>query len=582
MKKSFIRTLIVFGLVLCLGLIASCTGGNNGGTISGEQPGGNGGDEPKHEHVACPICNLCTDPKCDGAASVKCPGHGDVNDGPTKWELNKIGFDGQGMNYVLKVLPVAEFDPFDAGYTGEKQALKQAHQKLVEDAYNVKIVYSAWDNEAPWGPERVKFIRTSFSDSSFQRKNVYAINITSQWVPTLVKANCLAELYNSKLETGLFADYNYEQNSTINEALAVRGKVYGYDSGTARPDTFIYYNQTKVASIGMADPAELWFQGEWTWSTFDQWVRDAQIKLAAGEFALDLGYAEFIIGAAPAQGTQMVNATRGTLNFTKGAVTSIIDKMKAYYKDGYWDKAHGVQDVSTNFKQGKTLLHSGSLWFLKESTRFTPAEEEGGIQFKIGMVPYPVADDAVINVQTAPYSYVDTSGNTVEVTEPILGRNGEALKTKTGETIYGVDLSESSYLVPFTGGANFSIMNYQGEGMNGINTSIAFSILHDLQSAMSPDQADKGLTSDGAYRIYLNKKLDYPIDVEVVMSIQDSSLSYYELMEVLSMTVGDGSHFGPNGFWPLMSGLMSSEDNPATKLGEVEEVYLEALRGLGY
>jgi hypothetical protein len=27
---------------------------------------------------------------------------------------------------------------------------------------------------------------------------------------------------------------------------------------------------------------------------------------------------------------------------------------------------------------------------------------------------------------------------------------------------------------------------------------------------------------------------------------------------------------------------MSSEDNPATKLGEVEEVYLEALRGLGY
>jgi hypothetical protein len=198
------------------------------------------------------------------------------------------------------------------------------------------------------------------------------------------------------------------------------------------------------------------------------------------------------------------------------------------------------------------------------------------------MVPYPVADDAVINVQTAPYSYVDTSGNTVEVTEPILGRNGEALKTKTGETIYGVDLSESSYLVPFTGGANFSIMNYQGEGMNGINTSIAFSILHDLQSAMSPDPADKGLTADGGYRIYLNKKLDYPIDVEVVMSVQDSSLSYYELMEVLSMTVGDGSHYGPNGFWPLMSGLMSSEDNPATKLGEVEEVYLEALRGLGY
>ena len=170
MKKSFIRTLIVFGLVLCLGLIASC-GNKGGGETGGEQPGGNIGNEQKHEHVACPTCGLCTDSKCDGAASVKCAGHNDDNNSPTKWELNKIGFDGQGMNYVLKVLPVAEFDPFDAGFTGSKRALKQAHQKDVEDAYNINIEYSAWDNEAPWGPDRVKFIKTSFQDKSFEKKN---------------------------------------------------------------------------------------------------------------------------------------------------------------------------------------------------------------------------------------------------------------------------------------------------------------------------------------------------------------------------------------------------------------------------
>ena len=503
-------------------------------------------------------------------------------EGIPSFDVNPTGFDGQGMNYVIKVLPVYEYDPFDAAYTGMNKALKQAGQKLVEDAYNIKIIYSAWDNEAPWGPERVKFIKTSFSDSSFQRKNIYAINITSEWIPTLVKANCLAELYNYKLETGLFADYNYEQNSTVNESLAVRGKVYGFSLELPRTDAFIYYNIDKVASIGMEDPAELWFKGEWTWSTFDQWVRDAQIKLAAGEYALDFASHYFIEGAAPAKGTQMVNKTRGTLNFTKGAVTSIIYEMKGYYEDGYWDKAHGVQDVSTNFKQGKTLLHSGQLWFLKESTRFTPAEEEGGIQFKIGMVPYPMADDSVVNVCTSPYSYKDNSGNKVEVAEPIIGRNGETLKTKTGETIYGVDFSESSFLTPYFGCENFSIMNYQGEGMNGITSSIAFGILRDLQIATSDKYINFELTEDEIYREYLNRKLDYPIDVEVVMSVQDSSLLYYELIETLSMTVGDGSHFGPNGFWILMLQLMLSEDNPETKLGEVEEVYLEALRGLGY
>ena len=53
-------------------------------------------------------------------------------------------------------------------------------------------------------------------------------------------------------------------------------------------------------------------------------------------------------------------------------------------------------------------------------------------------------------------------------------------------------------------------------------------------------------------------------------------------MEVLSMTVGGGSHFGPNAFWPLASGLMTSEATPATKLKEVEDVYKQALIDLGY
>ena len=486
------------------------------------------------------------------------------------------------MSYVLKVLPVAEFDPFDAGYTGTKQALKQAHQADVEDAYNIKIEYSEWDNDAQFGPPRVAFIKTSFINSSFQKENVYAIDITSQWIPTLVKAECLAELYNYDTGEGIFADYEYEQDPIINESVAVRSKVYGYKPGAARPDYFLYYNATKIANIGMADPAEMWFRGEWTWSNFDQWVRDAQVKLGSGEYAIDCGYAEFIIGAAPAQGNQLINASRGTIMFTKSSVTNIVDKMKAYYKEGYWDTKHGVQDVATNFKAGKTLIHTGSLWFLKESTRFTPEGEENGIQFKMGVVPYPIDDNTTVTPYTEPYSYEDTEGNLIEVTEPLKTRTNETLTTKTGEPIYGIDLSESNFLIPYTGSSCYSLMNYDGEGQNGINTSIAFCILHDLLSDIPDDPDDEGLTADDGYRLYLNKKLDYTIDVEVIMSVQDSAYSYYELMEVLSMTVGGGSHFGPNGFWVVASGMMTSEDTPATKLKEIETPYKEALESLGY
>ena len=487
------------------------------------------------------------------------------------------------MNFLIKVLPVSEYDPFDAGYTGTKQALKQAHQTGVQKAYNIKIVYSAWDNEAPWGPERVKFIRQSFTDSSFQKKNVFAIGITSQWVPTLVKASCLAELYNYGTEEGIFADYEYEQNSTINEAMAVRKKVYGYEPGAARPDNFLYYNATKIAQIGMEDPAEMWFKGEWTWSTFDQWVKEAKNKLAADEYPIDCGYAEFIIGAAPAQGNKLVNASRGTVMFAKSSVTSIFDKMKAFYKEGYWDPKHGVQDVSTNFKAGKTLIHTGSLWFLKESTRFTPEGEDGGITFKIGIVPYPMDDNTVVAPYTEPYTYLDSQGNEVLVDTPLTSRSNETLTTHAGEPIYGLDLTQSNFLVPYTGGSCYSIMNYSGNGENGINTSIIFCILEDLVNNLPEDPADLGLTNDDAYRLYLNKKLDYPIDVEVVMSVQNSQYSYYELMEVLSMTVGGGSHFGTDAFWPLCGSICKdASKDPYTEFSAVYDKSRQAMVDMGY
>ena len=40
--------------------------------------------------------------------------------------------------------------------------MEQAHQKDVEDAYNIKIIYSDWGYETPWGPERIEFIKKSF------------------------------------------------------------------------------------------------------------------------------------------------------------------------------------------------------------------------------------------------------------------------------------------------------------------------------------------------------------------------------------------------------------------------------------
>ncbi|MBE6131702.1 MAG: hypothetical protein E7183_08260 [Erysipelotrichaceae bacterium] len=492
-----------------------------------------------------------------------------------------IGFDGQSMEYVIKVYLLSENDPFNSKYLGESQALKQAHQKDVEALYNIKIKYSEWGKDDTGKEYTLNNVKADYLDKSLEKQNVYVAEISTDWISMLVENNVLTELYDLEYETGYFDLYNYDpyDNLVVYEAASVNNKVYGFQTKMGRPDYFLYYNASKVASLGIEDPAEMWFKGEWTWSNFDKWVEDAQSKLGDDEYAIDCDYADFLIGACAAQGSLLVSNSRKTIIFGKSSVTNVADKMKTYYKEGYWNTKHGVQEVSTNFKEGKTLLHNGSIWYLNESIRFTPEGEENGINFTMGVVPYPIDQNTEVTPYTAPYTYEDTEGNLVEVTEPLKTRSNEPLTNNDGDAIYGIDLSESNYLIPYTGSemSCYSIFNYEGEGQNGINSIVAFDILYYLLLRSACDPNSEGYTSDNIYRLYLNKKLDNSIDVEVIMSVQDSSLLYYDPIKTLSIKAGNGYHTTNNGLWLVLSNMMISEETPAELLKELVPIYQEIL-----
>lgn len=498
----------------------------------------------------------------------------DASDLAPKGEINTINFNGKGMKIGIKVLPASSYDPFNAGYTGEHKELKQAYQRMVEKAYNVLINYSEWGDSAAWGPERVKYIKDSYSDGSFKQDDVYVVDIASQWISTLVAQKTLAPLFDMSNDTGYFADAEYEQDSTKNAAFSVNKKVYGYSLGTARADYFLYYNATKVNQLGLEDPAELWLSGEWNWSKFESWTQTGQTNLTTGQ-VIDAGAAEFLIGAVASSGNQMVDSLSGTVMMVKSSVTTVFDKMQTLYSGGYWNKGHGTNDVTGDFLQGKTIMATGDLWFLKEATRFDPQQ----ITFEIGVVPYPVSDSDGITAYTEPYTYSDSEGNEIEVNEPLKTRDGEVLKNSTGDEVYGVNLESSSFQLPYTGSSCYAILNFEN-GNNGINSEIVFNIVNDLFGKEPDDPNQQILSDDNAYRSYLEGKLDNAIDIEVIMSTQNSS--YFELIEILSMTVGNGSHFGPDAFWPLASSILSTNVNAATKLREVETKYKNALKQIGY
>ena len=495
------------------------------------------------------------------------------------YKINPQGFNGQGMEYVIKVLPVSDYDPFDENFTGDNKVLKQAYHKNVENAYNIKIVYSAWEDEAAWGPMRVDFIKNSVEDGSFKQNNVFAVQISNQWIPSLVNSNCLAELYDMNLDQGIFTDLGYVQDDLMNEISSVCGKVYGYNIDKARPTSYIYYNIDKIEENAIEDPAEMWFKGEWTWDNFQAWLLDARFRLNEDEYPLDLGYYEYIMGASSAQGYPLADSNNGELDFTNSYIIYLFNRMKDFYNNGIQNKYHGSSDVSIEFLQGKSLLHSGDLWYLKNDMRFGMNEYYDN-QFRIGVVPYPLANDDEVYVYTKPYTYYDNDGKLIEVNTPILKRNNDVLTNDANETIYGLDLSKSKYLNSVSSSSNgvtqFAIINH-----SDFNSNISLNIIHDLIYPINK-KINNGLTNNEIYQDYLSTILDYEIDIDVVMSVQHEWLTYNDLMPILSMTVGGGSHFGPNGFMLTCASIISRDEDPLYKFNEIKDVYKNALKELGY
>ena len=379
-------------------------------------------------------------------------------------------------------------------------------------------------------------------------------------------------------DTGIFTKLSYNptkqekagyiQNDTTNQATSVKGKVYGYSLGKARPDYFMYYNVDKVKSLDIEDPAELWMKGEWTMSKFDIWVQNAQTKLNKGEFVLDMGFAESIIGLTASTGNKMSNVNPPRLFLTNNQVTDRISYLQNAYASGLY-YGRGVQDVSPGFQAGSTLLHHGDLWFLKESTRFNP----NIMTFTIGVVPYPTADGEG-----------GTPVTTTDASKAIKISEDKYLTDANGNYIETVDMSNSTFKVPFTGtsiGTScYAVLNTEN-GKNGINSEIIMHILHDLVAGLGKDTNNTvNLTADEAYRNFLEFKFDRAIDIEVIMSCQDNT--YFELMELLSITVGGGSQFGDGGFWPLALSIVRSHDSPVIAFSEVLPKYEKAMKDLGY
>ena len=102
----------------------------------------------EHEHVACPICGLCTDPKCDGAASVKCEGHG-TTELPTEGVVTLAQAVQIANSYAHNTYSTGKFTV--TGKVYDLYNTQYGNMHLIDDAGNDLTIYGLYIEGSKYG-----------------------------------------------------------------------------------------------------------------------------------------------------------------------------------------------------------------------------------------------------------------------------------------------------------------------------------------------------------------------------------------------------------------------------------------------
>ena len=514
MKKFWQFLLIcIFGLAL-----VACGGGTTGGTENpGTDPGTNPGTDPNLTCAEDPTLEICSNPET------------------WTWNYNRTDFDGKGMTIVIYHGAPEELDPFNNEYSGERQKEKQAVLTTIELAYNVDIEIKAFPDDAPWGPSRVAWLNNNVASGNVQG-DIYAIS--SDWVPSLVSGGSIALLNNRKNGEGLFAELNYEQTTEKNRQYSIGNNVYGYSAGESHADAFLYYNQSLVDQFGLEDPATLWNEGRWDFSTFYQYLLTAQNAFdsavtgedqakiyAFGGFVNDIAR-----GMLAARGGKLIDPDTKTVLFTSTLVLETYRDLRAIWQADMWATDSTSADVSESFRAGNQLFAHGGLWFLSSEQRF----KNDQITFKISAVPYPTAD-------------------------------GDAKE-------------RSTYLIPMGADSGYAIRPIEN-GQNGISSLILLNMIDDLTRGIKPQFSAEDMTDREAYVAFLQQRIESKASVDAIMSVEDniSDYAFTDYMDVVSKSVGNGSDWQGSGFATWGMSLVTGDEEPQVKLGSYKNEYQNKL-----
>ncbi len=209
--------------------------------------------------------------------------------------------------------------------------------------------------------------------------------------------------------------YKWDATRDLMEMYALNGKHY-----SAFPEiaiyNLLYYRTSMIEEIGMEDPRELFYKGEWDWDTFLEFARAWQVS-GEGRYVID-GYNpenDFLLSTGVPMigndGTKLVN------NLNTPEVERAAALLLTLQSENLRYPRHELNSWTVNpsaWAKGNILFYGdGGTWVWQETlSKF--AERFSWDEDEVKFVPFPKdpqADEHYVTMQQASYMWVKGSKN---------------------------------------------------------------------------------------------------------------------------------------------------------------------------
>ncbi len=217
-------------------------------------------------------------------------------------------------------------------------------------------------------------------------------NINSHYLGRLARAGAIRPI--TEYVEKYLPEYYWETNRQMG---SWNGEIYGFWNERHNVNMGIYVNLDLINEYSQTNPAELWQNGEWDWDAFARMAQE--VKANAPEDFKIFGVNSFNAGAyfIGSNGGQVINPDTDTFEFSNPRTVRALEFLREMTELEYlYFAEEGDAQTRAEFSQGNMLFYFGADWISGDTSILKPG---GAIQFKLGMVPFPVGPD-VVDVET--------------------------------------------------------------------------------------------------------------------------------------------------------------------------------------